>query len=381
MVSSMFFNSRKKLSAFLLLIMVALVLIFAIQRILARLSPLPVVSQPPLAVEMLRLTARPFTLSRRYTGSVVAAQRVQIAAQVNARVEAIYQREGDWVEKGARLISLDDQELNNELHRLQASDQRLRAEHRYWVNQHRRNKKLIQKKVISDSQLEESLRMKESRQASIKENTEALANAKIRLSYSKISAPFAGRIQRLMTEVGDQAALFKPLLEIVSMQRMKAVVSVPQADLGQLQTGLPVQLRIPATGLVQQTVIKKIYPALELKTRNATFEAYFSENEKQNLTHLYPGMVVEAIVALQQHDFAISIPHHALHKNKQGEGVFVVEDGIAKWRQVRSGGVEAGRVLILSGLNEGDKIIVTPDLRLKDGVAVSPTNSSQRDAL
>ena len=379
MPSSTLFINRKSLSAFVFLLLLTGVLGFAILRVIERTRPVPVPEQHPLAVEILKLSLRPFTLTRRYTGSVVAEQRGQIAAQVNARVIAIHHREGDWVSKGARLISLDQNELKNEVQRLKASDQRLRAEYRYWVNQHRRNQKLIRQKMISDRQLEESLQMMESRKASIKENNEALANAELRLSYSNITAPFDGRIQRLMTEVGEQAVLFKPLIELVSTQKMKARVTVPQIDLGRLQVGLPVQLRIPATELVQQTVIRKIYPALQEKTRTATFEAYFAENDSANMNRLYPGMVVEAVVILSQHEQALSIPLQALHKSKQGQGVFVLREGKAEWRRVRSGGIEAGQVLILSGLSQGEKIIITPDLRLQNGMPVSPSTSGRNN--
>ncbi len=378
---SEFLNNRKKLSALLLLVLVALVLFFAVQRIVQRLSPIPVLTQPPLAVETLTLTSGSFAHTRRYTGSVVAEQRVQISAQVNARVSNIYFREGAYVEQGDLLVSLDARELENEVNRLQASEQRLQAELSYWINQHHRNQKLFKQKVVSDSQLEESLRMQESLKASIKENTEAMKNAKIRRGYTKITAPFTARIQAVMTEIGEQAAPGKVLFELVSMQKMKAVISVPQADLGQLQLGQVVKLSIPSTGLLQQTKIEKIYPALDPATRNATFEAYLVVQQSGDLAQLYPGMVVDARVELQQDDAVLVIPHHALHKNKQGTGVFVYINGVAEWRQVSHGVVDTGRVLIISGLTAGEKIIVTPDPRLKDGLAITESLINQSEKL
>ncbi|VAX06385.1 hypothetical protein MNBD_GAMMA25-1841 [hydrothermal vent metagenome] len=383
MMLSKILNDRKKLSALLLLVLVVLVLFFAVQRIVQRLSPIPVVSHPHLAVETLTLMPGPFFHTRRYTGSVVAVQRVQVSAQVNARVSNLYFREGAYVKQDHLLVRLDARELVNEVNRLLASEQRLRAELHYWTNQHRRNIKLIKQKMISDSQLEKSLRMQESLKASIKENTEAMKNAKIRLGYTKIMAPFTARIQAVMTEVGEQAAPGKVLFELVSMQKMKAVISVPQADLGQLQVGLMVKLSTPATGLLQQTKIEKIYPALDPATRNATFEAYFTVQHAGDHAPLYPGMVAEALVELQQDEAALLIPHHAVHKNKQGAGVFVYINGVAKWRQVRYGAVDTntGRVLIISGLKTGEKIIVTPDPRLKDGLDVAEVAANQSEQL
>ena len=371
MRNTVMFN-RKSLSAALLLILVLMVLFFAIQRVQQRLQPLPVPAPTPLAVEVLTLAPGPFSVHARYVGSVAAGRVVRIPAQVGARVMAIEHREGDRVEQGERLIRLDDRELSNEIQRLRASEQRLRSDLDYWERQNRRNTTLHQQKVIPESQLDESRRMVDSLRASMHETAEALANAEIRLDYTQIRAPFAGRIARMMTEVGDLAVpLSKPLLELVSLQDMKAVVSVPQVDIGRLTTGLAVNLRMPAADLTVTSRIEKIYPLLDPVTRNATFEACLGCGPEALPDTLYPGMALEATVILAHHDEALAIPHHALLRRGDAQGVFLFEDGEARWRAVQSGAVEGGRVLIRSGLKAGDRLIVTPDPRLRDGLAVT----------
>jgi len=363
--------NRKRGSAILLLVLVGMVLFFAIQRVQQRLQPVPVQPPAPLAVETVTLTPAPFSLRARYVGSVVAGQVAQIPAQVGARVMAIAYREGDRVEQGELLIRLDDRELGNEIQRLRATEQRLRSDLDYWQRQNRRNTTLRQQKVIPESQLDESRRMVDSLQASIHENAEALANAQIRLGYTQIRAPFGGRIARLMTEVGDLAVpLSKPLLELVSLQGMKAVVSVSQVDIGRLASGLAVSIEIPAANLRLERRIEKIYPLLDPVTRNATFEACLGCGPEALPDALYPGMALAATVVLAHDDAALAIPHHALLQRGDAQGVFLFEDGVARWRTVQGGAVEGGRVLIRLGLKAGDRLIVTPDSRLRDGLAV-----------
>ncbi|MCF6211863.1 MAG: efflux RND transporter periplasmic adaptor subunit [Gammaproteobacteria bacterium] len=364
--------NRKKSAAILLLILVAMVLFFAIQRVQQRLQPIPLLASAPLAVEALTLAPGPFSIHVDYVGSVMAGRVVQIPAQVGARVMAVEHREGDRVEQGDLLIRLDDRELANEIQRLRANEQRLRSDFDYWERQNRRNITLRQQKVIAENQLDESRRMVDSLRASIHENAEALANAEIRLGYTRIHAPFAGRIARLMTEVGDLAVpLSKPLLELVSLQAMKALVSVPQVDIGRLSSGLVVNLEIPAANLHLARRIEKIYPLLDPVTRNATFEVCLNCAPEALPASLYPGMALEATVVLAQYDEALSIPHHALLWRGDEQGVFLFEDGVARWRPLQSGAVEGGRVLIRSGLKAGDRLIVTPDFRLQDGLAVA----------
>ncbi len=363
--------NRKRGSAILLLVLVAIVLFFAIQRVQQRLQPVPVQPPAPLAVETVTLTPAPFSLRARYVGSVAAGQVAQIPAQVGARVMTIRHREGDRVEQGELLIRLDDRELGNETRRLRANEQRLRSDLDYWQRQNRRNITLRQQKVIAESQLDESRRRVDGLLASIEENAEALANAEIRLGYSRIRAPFAGRISRLMTEVGDLAVpLSKPLLELVSLQDMKAVVSVPQVDIGRLSRGLAVNIEILAADLHLARRIEKIYPLLDPVTRNATFEICLGCRPETLPDTLYPGMALAATVVLAHHDEALSIPHHALLWRGDAQGVFLFEDGVARWRPLQGGAVEEGRVLIRSGLKAGERLIVTPDSRLRDGLAV-----------
>jgi len=363
--------NRKRSSAILLLTLLAMVLFFAIQRVQERLQPVPVPVPAPLAVETLALTPAPFKLRARYVGSVVAGRVAQIPAQVGARVVAIKYREGDWVEQEDVLIHLDDRELGNEIQRLRATEQRLRSDLDYWQRQNRRNVTLRQQKVIPESQLDESRRMVDSLQASLHENAEALANAEIRLDYTQIRAPFAGRVGRLMTEVGDVAVpLSKPLLELVSLNDMKAVVSVPQVDLARLSRGLAVEIDIPAANLRLERRIEKIYPQLDPVTRNATFETCLGCGPETLSEGLYSGMTLVATVVLARHEVALSIPHHALRRHGETQGVFLFEDGEARWRAVQTGAVEGGRVLIRSGLAAGEQLIVTPDSRLRDGLAV-----------
>ncbi len=370
-------DDHRKLSILLLLFLLGLVLLFAVLRVRERLAPVPVPATRPLAVETLVLQAAPFVVTRRYTGSVVAAQTTEILARVSSRVVRIHHREGDRVQKGERLISLDDREQRNEISRLQANGKRLQAEFRYWQSQYRRSLKLRREKVISESVYEEALRMKDSLAAAIEENTRALATARLKLEYTRITAPFDARVKKVLTEEGEQTLLYvRPLMELVSAQAMKAVVSVPQVDVGHIHPGMPVQLRLPSLGLWQQTVIAKRYPALDPVTRNGRFEAWFLEQGYEDGRGLQAGMTVDATVVMAEYDAALAIPHQALIDNRLGTGVFVVEKGKARWRKVVAAEVAAGRLRIRQGLQAGEQVIVTPDPRIEDGVLVRVANAS-----
>ncbi len=367
---------QRRLSAVLLLLVVGVVTVFAALRVFERLQPMSPPPAPVLAVETLRLAPAAFTVSRRYTGSVVAVNRVMLPGRVNARVLTVHSREGDAVEQGDVLVTLDDVELEAETQRLEAASVRIQAELTFWHKQLKRDRRLLEQNTISQKQRDESLRMVNTLQASLDENSYSREIARARLGYSKVYAPFSGRIQQVMIEAGDQAAPGKALLELVSTQSLKAVVTVPQKDLGLLHTGMEVLLQ-PTSQQAHgwRSSLEKIYPALDRSTRNATFEAPIPPDAQ----HLLPGMGLRAVVTVARDDAALAIPQQALLHRRNGAGVFIVEEGVARWRDLETGARQGGLVRVLSGVTTGDEVIITPDPGLQDGAEVSvPAEGSSR---
>jgi RND family efflux transporter MFP subunit len=358
--------TRRGLSALLLLALVGMVLVFAIVRVYERLQPTLPLPVPPLAVETVRLEPAPFRLVRHYTGTVTAIKRVQLSAQVNARVLLVHHHEGETVAQGDVLITLDATELEDEVKRLEASGQRIRADLAFWQRQLERDLRLLKQKLIAPKQRDESRRMVRTLTASLQENRHTLAVARTRLGYATIRAPFAGRIQQLLAEAGELAAPGKPMLELVAPWSLKAVVTVPQKDMARLAVGVPVTLSLPVLGYSWQTVVNRIYPAVDAITRNATFEALVPES----LAGPLPGMAIEAAVTVQREEGVLAIPHQALLRRKDGVGVFVVQADKARWRRVETGAAQEGLVWVRKGLEAGDEVIVTPDPRLVEGTRV-----------
>lgn len=357
-----------RISALLLLMLMAIVVAFAARRVVGRLQPVASPSAPALAVETLRLAPTDFTVTRRYTGSVAAVNRVMLPSQVSARVQAVRFRAGDDVEQGDLLIKLDDVELRADMQRLEAAEVRIKADLSYWRMQLQRDQSLLKKKTISQKQRDDSLRMVKTLEASLEENRHALDITRTHLEYSNVYAPFSGRLQQVLVEVGDQATPGKPLLELVSLQSLKAVVNVPQQDLMLLELGQEVVLHPTAQQEpAWQSTLQKIYPVLDPSTRNATFEVPVPAGAHK----LLPGMGLQAVVTIAHEEGVLTLPHQALLHRKQGDGVFVVQAGLAHWRGVEPGADQNGSLRVLSGLAAGDEVIITPDPRIQENAEVS----------
>jgi len=393
---------RKLVAGLLLLALVGVVVFFGVHRIRERLKPTPPVPRPPLAVEAVKVEPGPFTVTRRYTGSIVSTKRALISAQVSARVKVVHYREGETVKKGDLLITLDDRELRAEVGRLEATARRMQADLDYWRLQATRDEKLLQGKAIPPQKRDESRRMVASLEASLNANEYALSAARAKLEHTLIHAPFSGAIQRLDTEVGELAAPGKVLLELVATRPLKAVFSVPQKDITEIvphpsryssetQRGNPLDTRVPkerGVELLTQKDIKvrlvvpsldktitahvaHIFPALDTVTRNATFDVRLTEH----LEGLRPGMTVDAIVILAKFERALVLPRSAIRIRKGDTGVYIVENNVARWRSVIIGQAQGKQIRIVSGLKGGETVVITPDPRLQDGSRVQPRNN------
>ncbi len=320
-----------------------------------------------MAVETFVITPRPFAADRTYTGTIQARRRVLLSARISALIVSLPHREGDRVQAGELLVKLDDRELMDEVSRLKEAEQRIEADTAFWRRQSERDEALFASGTVTQRRRDETRRTLASYEASLRENRNAVAIARTRLSYSEIHAPFDGLIQATRVLPGETAVPGQALLEVVSLGSMKAVIPIPQSDLDLLRSATPAELFIPALNLTWDAEIDRIYPALDPTTRTATFEVLLEDMPPE----IRPGLQVDVRLFLAQLDQALAVPISAI-RNRTGEaGVFIVgANAKATWRPVETGVAAQGIVVIRSGVSAGEEVIVTPDPRLADGTAV-----------
>lgn len=365
--SSPFQELRKLRSAHIVLLGIGIIVVIAGFRLRERLVVPEVITPPPLLVETVRTTAEPFIVTSRYSGSVEADKRATLSSRLASTVKHRYVREGDAVEQGQLLIRLDDTEKLQELSRLKASADRIRADLAYWQGQLAVDRRLHGKGSISEQKLQESVRQAASLSASLEENRHAQATVKTYLSYAEVVAPFSGVVQSVLVETGETVNPGSPLLEFVDTQSLKAVIRAPQVDLQRLSPGLRVYLKLHQLALVWPGEIERIYPALDSHSRNLTLEVPFHHDDQ---ALVQAGMSVEAEVELQQFDSVITVPLHAVQQRKGEDGVFVVREGRAEWLPVSIGIIQDDRAQLTRGISVGELVITTPYPALEAGSAV-----------
>jgi len=222
--------------------------------------------------------------------------------------------------------------------------------------------------------LEEGFRRTEIavQEAAVKEAAANLELAQARLNECVIAAPFAGTITGVFVRKGDMAFMPKaasaaPLLAMADLSSLVVRCAVPEANASEVAPGMKAQVRLDALpGKALPTEVTRVFPQLDGRMRTRTIELVIQDN-----VELAPGMFGRVRLILESIPDAVTVPVQAVIVSPTGaEVAFVAAEGKAIQRKVQTGIEEGGRVQILSGLNPGEKVIVSGQEKLKDGAEI-----------
>jgi membrane fusion protein (multidrug efflux system) len=317
----------------------------------------------PLQVEIASVTRQSLGQRITRTGSLRAEREVKLITEEEGRIAELPYYEGDRVEKGTLLVQLDDTQLRAEL-------QKARAQRRQAELDLRRLEKLQHSKVIAEDEL---ARARTALDVALAEE-ELL---RIRLSNTRINAPFAGVISRRLAESGDAVAKFTHLLTLSATDTLLAEIAVSELLLPGLAVNDPVSIRLDALGdrsFAGQ--ILRIHPTVDPVTRQGIIEIRLSEPP----AGAKPGQLCRVKLKLRPRP-RLTVPFSALRRDTQGEYVFRLDDQDAVRRTaVVSGSHLESAVEIVDGLQEGARVVSKGFLGLADGMQVSVAGSQPAPA-
>ncbi|MEZ5275964.1 MAG: efflux RND transporter periplasmic adaptor subunit [Opitutaceae bacterium] len=280
-------------------------------------------------------------------GTIRPVDRAMIAAKVIGTIDSLPVSLGQRVSRGDLLVSILAGEISAKV--LQAQAQLDQASRDL-----ARERELLTKGASTSetvSGLENRVRIMQA----------AVSEAETMLSYTRINAPFDGVITRKLVNEGDLASPGLPLVEIENPDRLQVEIDIPEMLAQTVVVGTEVEVVMPGgewTGLAR---IKELAPAADPVSRTfhakVTVPANTPVRSGQFARVRLPGRQIEAIL----------VPTSAVSYFGQIERVYVVEGNRADLRIVKSGASYGDRVEILSGLGNGDIIVVNPPAGLVDG--------------
>lgn len=283
-------------------------------------------------------------------GNVQAINRSEIAAKISGSILKIPVKLGSKVQKGDVLVELTAGEIDAKLQqaKTQLDQAKRNAE---------RERRLLQKNAAtpeSVKSLDEMLRIAES----------AHNEAQAYKEYTKILAPFAGRISKKYVNPGDLATPGKPLLSIEDEQRFQIVLELPETMAARIKVGTTATATIPSAGITSTVTVAEISPNTDGNSRTATTKLDIATEPL-----LQSGQFAR-ISFDEQNARTMTVPAEALVPYGQLMRIFVVTNNIAHLRIVKTGAAYGANQEILSGLTEGDSVVVRGQTSLKDGQPV-----------
>ncbi|MCG5512598.1 efflux RND transporter periplasmic adaptor subunit [Ectothiorhodospira shaposhnikovii] len=333
-----------------------------------------------------------------FTGSLVAAHRVEVATRIAGRLEHLHVDIGDAVAPGTLLAELDDDEVVQNLEQARAelavaraslgeSQAALAAARRALT----RTQELRAQRIASQSELEAAQTELEAQQArvalarsQIDQRQAAVRNAEIRQAFTRIHADAkAEDTQWLVADrFVDRGSILQantPILALVDLTPLRARVFVTERDYARLAPGQPVTLTtIAYPGETFTGWVERLSPEFREASRQARVEIHVP-NEDQRLR---PGMFVEARITTRALSDVTLVPVDALVERQGRSGLFLVEatdaGPTARFIPVDTGIEERDRVQIISPALEG-RVVTLGHHLISDGTRLRPVERDEPD--
>lgn len=276
-----------------------------------------------------------------------------VLAKVEGEVVEILVEEGDRVKVGQVLARLDGKRLRLQMVQAKAALDKVRNEYDRFVN--------LQEKGLVSAASVEGLRF----------DTDALSASyelkRLNYGYTNIRAPIAGIVSARDVKIGQHVAVSDPTFKVTDTSRLVAYLSIPQNELSKFSAGHRATIQVDAMPERRfSATIARISPTVDAKTGTFRATAYL-DNDTNDLA---PGMFGRFNIAYEKHADVLIIPSAALIREDNETVVYIVTDGAAERRSVVTGIESNGRVEIIAGLQENEKIVVTGLGGLRDGSKV-----------
>lgn len=337
-----------------------------------QISALIAQSKVPLPAAVVTAMQVPFSdwqPSVTAVGSMKAVRGVDVTTEVGGIVRTIGFKPGQGVEAQALLVQLNADADIAQLHSLEATADLA-------VIVLKRDKAQLAVNAVSQAQVDTDTADLKAKLAAAEQQRALVAKKKT------IRAPFAGRIGITSVNPGQY---LNPGDKIATLQTFDPIYidfTVPQTQLEAIAIGQAVS--VTADGLSNQTFTGKISTIdtqFDSTTRNVTVEATV-ENPKQTLV---PGMFARAVVNAGTTQRYLTVPQTSVTYNPYGTTVFIATSSkndqgetvlTAQQTFIKTGPTRGDQVAILSGVKEGDLLITSGQMKLKNGSAVKVDNST-----
>ena len=315
-------------------------------------------------------------------GTLFSSHGVDVASQVAGIVTEVHAESGADVDQGAPLVQLDIAVEEADL----ASAKAVLAEAEVAF---KRQADLIEKKVTSEASLDTARSKRDTAQAAVSKIEAVIAQKTIR-------SPVTGRLGIRKVERGQYVSPGMTLVTVQALDPMRADFPMPEQAIGKLRVGQQIEIAVDAyTGKVFKGTIESLDARVAQDTRTLLVRGSLPNPQRK----LLPGMFANVTVLLGDPRPVVTVPRTAVTYSLYGDSLYVVKAAepadkdkgtggqaaastaggerklVAERRFVKTGQARDDRVAIVSGIQVGDEIVTTGQLKLNPGAAIRIDNA------
>jgi RND family efflux transporter MFP subunit len=345
---------------------------------------------PPPRVTVAQPMRQPVVDYLEFTGNTQAINTVQLRARVQGFLEKVFFKDGDMVKKGQLLFLIQQNTYQDQLQQAEAQILQQKANYDHAVIETERYTRLVKQRAAAQTDLDNWKYQRDAFRAGMLAAQAARNLAKLNLDYTRVVAPFDGRIDRRLVDAGNLvgAGEFTPLASVNQIDPIYVYFTINEADLLRVmgRTGLSPEeaqkLKIPLyLGLANE----EGYPhqghfdfasiTVTPTTGTQQLRGIFPNPDLKILPGLF-ARVKGPVVGSEK--TALLVPEVALGYDQQGSYVLVVDDKNVVQRHAVKLGAKVGDLRVIQkGLTGDERVITNGMLRAFPGRPVTPVKETQ----
>lgn len=315
-------------------------------------------AEPGIPVEVVTVEGQPFTEHIRVVGDVEADRSVTVSAEEGGVVRRLFADDGAEVDANAPLVKVDDRVLRAQVAQAEADAELARESHE-------RQRRLWESEGIGTEMAYLQAKYGADR---------AVANLELlrtRLERTTVRAPFAGVVDARRVELGSMVSPGAPVAQLVDVDTIRVVAGVPERYAGDVEVGASasVNFDILSVGDFEGEIA---FVGTVVNQQNRTFPIEVVVPNPNRM--IKPGMVANVRIVRRTTDDAVLVPQDAVLRTADGYTVYVAEERagrlVALARTITLGVAAGDRVLVRSGLEPGDRVIVVGHKQVAEGNAI-----------
>lgn len=295
-------------------------------------------------------------------GTIVAKKHLQVASRLTDYIDRISVDEGDLVEPGVVLVEIDGTQTEAAIRALEAAIVAAEAELQDARDDLRRYRTLLKTQALAEDQIRDARVRRTKAEAALTQAQAELEGKQQDLRHIHLTSPVRALVRERLLDRGDLVKAGQPILQLDVLDAMELEVYLSSSQIGSIAKGQNVDVFVQRDGQAITGKVTRIVRSADSATRRSKVRIALPDSNR-----LSPGLFARARVRLG-HQAALTVPDSAIVVRAGIEGVFVVsEDGIARFRSIRTGKHWQEHREVLAGVDAGLSVILNPPRRLKDG--------------